>query len=271
MTSHVSVVIPTFNNGATIARTMDSILSQDYRNLEVIVSDHHSTDNTPELLASYTDDSRVRIIEGPDHPGAQSNWNAVTRQASGDYIVLVCGDDLLLPESLSRRAEILDTNSSVVLVASMKSVIRDDDSVLVSRRGLGGLSGQYSGTQAIRHSVRRGQNIFGEPMNVMFRRKVWEKAGPWRGDDPYVIDQATYLALLREGDFFALPEVLASFRVSKSQLSFRLVSDQARQVRRLHRETRRIMPGTLSGVDLAQGNVLATTNALLRRLVYLTL
>lgn len=268
MSPKVSVVVPAFNNARTISATLTSILEQDYDSFEVIVSDHQSSDSTVDEVKPFLGDKRVQLHHFDGPAGAEANWTFVTQLAHGEYVVLVCGDDLLLAGSLKEKATVLDSHPEVVLVANQKSVVSDDNNVIVSRRGLAGLTGQVSGMEAMRRSVRRGQNLFGEPACTMFRRDAWQQVGRWVGDDPYVIDQATYFALLQHGDFYALPDVLSSFRLSKSQLSFRLVSQQARQVEALHANARRTYPDHIRAGDVAVGNALARVNAALRRVAY---
>jgi glycosyltransferase involved in cell wall biosynthesis len=267
----VSIVIPTFNNGRDIVATMESVLAQDFDDFEVIVADHSSTDDTVEKLALFAGDPRVRILTTSAGGGAPRNWNRVTSEASGTYLKLVCGDDILEPTCLRQQIAPFLENDNVVLVASPRRIIDEAGATMMAKRGLAGLSGLMAGTVAIRKTIRAGANIFGEPASVMMRREELMKSGGWDGQFPYLIDQTTYTRVLLQGEFFAVPEVLGAFRVSGSQWSVQLVSQQAQQAIAFHEWVRDGNPSVVSAADTQRGNTMARVNALARRTVYVGL
>ena len=108
----VSVVIPSFQNAGTLARTLESVLSQTYTDLEVIVADHSSTDGSLEVARSFEHDPRVRVLSTPAGGGAERNWNRVTDEATGSLIKLVCADDVLYPTLIERQVSTLAEHPS---------------------------------------------------------------------------------------------------------------------------------------------------------------
>lgn len=105
----VSVIIPTYNRGKTIARAVDSVLAQSWKPLEVIVVDSYSTDTTTEVLASYG--NKVRLIrqtkQGP--PAAR---NAGIKLANGEIISFLDSDDEWLPGKLERQVRLLQSGEA---------------------------------------------------------------------------------------------------------------------------------------------------------------
>lgn len=271
MTPRVSIVIPAYNNAAYIARTMDSVLAQTFDDLEIIVADHSSTDDTYELLERYTSDSRVSLLSTESGGGAQRNWNRVSQAANGEFIKLVCGDDLIHPELVQTQVEALDREPEAVLAASRRDIIDAQDRPLVSARGLPGLAGRIDGRTAIRRTVRAGTNIFGEPGCVLIRREVLERVGWWDARFPYLIDQATYTRVLLEGDLVAIDRSLAGFRVSDSQWSVRLARSQAAQAIAYHHWLRSEHPEVVSASDARRGDLAARAMATARRAAYLVM
>ena len=81
----VSVILPTYNRKHTIKKALYSVLQQTYSNLEVIIIDDGSTDNTSELIASYTD-IRIHYIYSPQNNGVSIARNTGISQANGEYI-----------------------------------------------------------------------------------------------------------------------------------------------------------------------------------------
>jgi glycosyltransferase involved in cell wall biosynthesis len=102
----VSVVVPVCDRAATIKRCMDSVLRQDFRDLELIVVDDGSRDATRDIVRSV-DDQRVRLIEHARNSGASAARNTGIEAARGDYIALLDSDDVFLPGKLSRQIGLL--------------------------------------------------------------------------------------------------------------------------------------------------------------------
>ena len=264
----VSVVVPAYNSIAFIEATMRSILGQTFTDFELVVSDHSSTDGTWEALQEFTADPRVRLSRLTSGGGAPANWNAVTDLATGEFIKLVCGDDLLSPDSLAEQVAALEAHPAAVMAASPRDVIDAGGTPLLRNRGLAGLRGEVNGTGAIRRTVLAGTNIFGEPASVLFRRAALVDAGGWDARFPYLIDQATYCAVLLRGSLVAVPRSLAAFRVSEAQWSLQLVRGQAEQAIGFSREFAAKHPGLLSPRHLLVGGLRARANAYGRRAVY---
>ncbi|MGD1282490.1 glycosyltransferase family 2 protein [Mycobacterium seoulense] len=264
----VSVVVPTYNSVEFIEATMESILAQSFSDFELVVSDHSSTDGTWEALQRYAADPRVRVSRLASGGGAPANWSAVTDLATGEFIKLVCGDDVLYPENLARQVAALMAHPSAVLAASARDIIDAAGTTVLRGRGLKGLRGEVTGVEAIRHTVLAGGNIFGEPASVMFRRSALVDAGGWDGRFPYLIDLATYCAVLLRGNLVAVPGPLAAFRVSRSQWSVELMPAQADQTIRFQRELATAQPALLDRRHLLVGSARARINALGRRAVY---
>ena len=272
MSPRVSVVVPAYRNVEYLAQTLDSILAQDFQDFELVVADHSSNDGTDELLARYAEHPKVRVLTPtPAGGGAKANWDRVSMEARGELLKLVCGDDLIAPNALGRQVAALDANPSAVLVACKRDLVDADGKVVIAARGLGSLDGLVSGRDAVRASVLAGTNLFGEPGCVMFRRELLVKAGGWDNSHPYLIDQASYSAIMMQGDMVALRESLASFRINAGQWSVRLMNDQARQAIDFHNSLAASHPGLLSPAALTLGNLKARLMAHARRLTYLWL
>ena len=269
LTPRVSVVVPSYNNASFIEATMDSILAQSFEDFELVVADHSSVDGTWELLQHYRTDPRVRLLRTEAGGGASRNWERVTAAAGGQLLKLVCGDDIIYPDCLRMQVEAMDANPEVVLVAAQRDLIDARGAILMSRRGLAGLTGRVAGRVAARRTVVFGANIFGEPACVLIRRKTLQDAGGWDGRHPYVIDEATYVNVLLRGDFFGIDRSLAAFRLSSSQWSVHLAREQSHQVIGFHHRLAGAASGLLSRTDLFRGDARARGMAYSRRLAYL--
>lgn len=102
----ISVVIPTRERSGTLASALRTCVRQDYENLEILVSDNCSTDNTREVVASFSD-SRIRYIRTPARVGMSQNWEFALDHVSGDYVLYLGDDDGLLPGAVAALADIV--------------------------------------------------------------------------------------------------------------------------------------------------------------------
>ncbi|WP_181024825.1 glycosyltransferase family 2 protein [Mycobacterium kansasii] len=271
MTPLVSVVVPVYNCVDFIDATMQSILAQTFSDLELVVSDNASTDGTWEALQRHVADPRVRLTRHASTIPAAENFNHVTELATGEFVKLVCADDVLYPDNLEVLVSELTAHPSALLAVSSRDLIDATGRILVRNRGLAGLRGEVAGTDAIRRSVLAGTNIFGEPPSALFRRAALIDAGGWDRRFPYLMDLVTYCAVLLHGNgnLIAVPRPLWAFRISGGQETVRTYMHlQTEQVIGFYRELAAEHPGLLSRRHLVVGSMRARMNAIKRRAVY---
>jgi glycosyltransferase involved in cell wall biosynthesis len=96
----ISVILPVYNRARWVARAIESVLSQTYQNFELLVIDDGSTDDTPQVLASYG--SRLRVLKQA-HAGAEAARNLGLEQARGEFVAFIDSDDLWYADRLSRQ------------------------------------------------------------------------------------------------------------------------------------------------------------------------
>ncbi len=267
----VSVVVPTYNSGPFVEATIESILAQTFGDFELLVADHSSTDDTWERLARFADDPRVTLWQTPPGGGAPANWRAVTERATGEFLKLVCGDDVIYPTCLADQVAAMDAHPQVTLVCARRDLVDAGGAVVMGGRGMARVRGYHAGRDVVRRAVVTGLNVFGEPATVLMRREALVASGGWWADFPYVIDLATYARVLLRGDLYAVDASLAAFRISDSQWSVELAESQAEQVLAFHEALAATTPGLLSRADLARGRFMTRSLVRARRLVYLAL
>lgn len=115
----VSVVLPTFNNEATIGRALASILLQQNCDFEVVVVDDCSTDRTSAILAQFeSKDPRVRVLRTPRNSGEGFSRSLGIRHSVGEFVAAQDGDDISLPARLQMQSEYLLTHPDIHWVAT---------------------------------------------------------------------------------------------------------------------------------------------------------
>jgi glycosyltransferase involved in cell wall biosynthesis len=113
----VSIGIPTWNYGHFLGEAIESALAQSYENIEVIVSDNASTDNTPDIVASFRD-PRVKYFRNPDNFGVFRNWNRCMQEAKGKFFKILQADDKIDPTFVTYCLQIFEHYPEAVLVAT---------------------------------------------------------------------------------------------------------------------------------------------------------
>ncbi|HEV2314375.1 MAG TPA: glycosyltransferase family 2 protein [Candidatus Acidoferrales bacterium] len=113
----VSVVMPAFNRAWIIGEALRSVFAQTLQDFEVLVIDDGSTDNTAEVVKSFTD-WRLRYIKKEQNAGCGAAYNTGIRAATGDYVSILDSDDLWKPDKLEREVRFLDTHPEVQAVFS---------------------------------------------------------------------------------------------------------------------------------------------------------
>jgi len=114
----VSVGIPTYNRAEGLRRALESVLAQSERDLEVIVADNASSDETARVVEeAVARDARVRSIRQPRNVGLTANFNTVLQAARGRYAMVLADDDWLEPDYLARCRAALDADERLALVA----------------------------------------------------------------------------------------------------------------------------------------------------------
>jgi len=128
----VSVIIPSYNTAHLIGAAIQSVLDQSYRDLEAIVVDDGSTDNTREVVAAIND-SRVCYLY-QSNLGLAGARNTGLAQAQGEYVAFLDSDDLFLPNKLEWQVQALESQPNLGLIAGGYRFIDETGQVLANRR-----------------------------------------------------------------------------------------------------------------------------------------
>jgi len=189
----VSVVMPTHNYGQYISRAIDSVLSQQGVNVELIVVDDGSTDDTTEVLASYGE--RLRPFRQKNQ-GAPTARNLGLQKATGEFVVFLDSDDWLLEDALRSRLEFLRENGECAWVYG-PCIYHDEQG--------NDVTGQFQDSSFAYRAAREGNIIshllMGERIHiccVMLKTELARKVGGFRTDLPVLQDYEFWLRVAAE-------------------------------------------------------------------------
>ncbi len=129
----VTIAIPTYNRAdGFLPQAIECALNQTYPNLEILISDNHSTDHTESTVANYQD-KRIRYIKQPHNIGANNNFNFCFSEARGEFVLLLLDDDMIDPDFIEACMDAAKTQDNVGLVRTGTRIIDIEGNILMQR------------------------------------------------------------------------------------------------------------------------------------------
>jgi glycosyltransferase involved in cell wall biosynthesis len=125
----VSIVLPVFNGARFLRQALDSCLQQTYRDLELIVVDNGSTDNSAAIVQSYHD-PRITLLRHPTNRKVAGALNTGFRHARGAYLTWTAHDDYYAPTAIAEMVQVLEANPHVHIVFANEYYVDDADNIL---------------------------------------------------------------------------------------------------------------------------------------------
>lgn len=220
-----SVIIPVFNGEKTISETLESVLNQTCKNLEVIVVDDGSTDGTVNIVKRFKD-PRIRIKSFPNK-GLAASRNRGARRAKGDFISFVDADDVWTPEKLSEQIAALENDLEAAVVYSWNDFV-DESSEFIRH----GIHLTYHGNIYPKLLAR---NFIENGSNILVRRRVFDEVGYFDESLTHIEDWDFYFRLAAAYKFVCAPKVHVLYRVSQNSMSTQVLKMEKASVQVLRR------------------------------------
>jgi len=237
----VSILIPTFNSAQYLSAALDSALAQTYQNIEIVVHNDASTDNTQSLLANYKD-KRLRIIHTRKNHGMIGGWNYIVKYAKGEYIKFLASDDLLAPNCVKVLVHAAQLNPHSMIITCRRNFINESGKTLKTL-GFSNHSTIASGTAHARKILTTlRENKIGEPSAVLYPRKLIKTVGEFDPAFSQFADFEYWIRLLAYGDIVYVHQTLCSFRVhatsntSKAILDGRFITETFHLINKYYKE-----------------------------------
>ena len=214
----LSIVTPSFNQGQFLEETILSVLNQDYPNLEYIIIDGGSTDNSVEIIKKYADRLAYWVSE-PDKGQADAVIKGF-RKATGEIWAYQNSDDAYVQGALRTVADQFSAYPQIDLLFGGWRVI-DADGKPISERGFSKFS---------LRALRAGVQISPQPA-VFFKRDAYQRVG---GIDPrwrHAHDYDLYIRIARQDNVHVIPDILGEFRLHSAGKTVFERKDQFNEVK----------------------------------------
>ncbi|WP_179018583.1 glycosyltransferase family 2 protein [Winogradskyella forsetii] len=228
-----SICIPTYNGEQFIEAAMDSVMNQTYENIEIIISDDASSDNTLSLINNYVSESNFPIhIYHHTPSGIGANWNHSIKNAKGEYIKFLFQDDLLEPTCIEEMVEVLQGDPKIGLVCSKRHIIIESDSTKENMEHWLDVYGDLQNHLHLNYNpigiidkrffkskyfFKIPVNVVGEPPAVMFHRDMLKTVGYFREDMTQFLDFEYWYRILKHKNIAVIDKKIISFRVHANQ------------------------------------------------------
>ncbi|MBN1353051.1 MAG: glycosyltransferase [Candidatus Omnitrophica bacterium] len=206
----VSVIIPSFNASGYIKRSLDSVLSQGYKEIEIIIVNDGSTDNLETVLASYMDDKRIKYVK-TENRGVSHAINVGLGLAGGEYISFLHADDLFMRGKIGKQVAFMEAKRNCHISYTNENYFLDGTGYAVESRNF-----HFSGD--IFYFLKRSNFI--HMSTVMARRSALEGNAL---DEKLACHEEWDLFLRLAGNgmkFFYIDSILSSICVHSGNLSF---------------------------------------------------
>lgn len=205
----ISVVIPVFNGEHTIGETLQSILEQTFRDIEIIIINDGSQDATLDVVARIKD-TRIKVFSYPNK-GLAASRNRGLARATGEYISFIDADDLWTANKLEFQYRSLQENPQAAVAYSWTNYVDEQSQFLRS-----GLQVVAEGNV---HAKLLLNNFLENGSNALIATKILKKLGGFDESLPCVEDWDIYLRLAAHYDFVCVPVPQILYRVSTSSMS----------------------------------------------------
>ena len=190
--SLVSVILPVYNRHKYLGLAIDSVLNQTYQNWELVIADDASELTTRELLETYSHIPQVKVHFNSENLGLFPNLNQAIRRSTGDYILLLCSDDFLLPECLELSIKLGQQYPDAGLLLSPVQVVDAqgenlDGNAVYYEKYTSQPSQLLNPSQTLPLLLHYG-SINGNLTGMFFKRELYEKVGGFREDWRHAAD-----------------------------------------------------------------------------------
>ncbi len=221
----VSIMIPTYNRPEFFERTLMSAINQSYPNVEILVNDNSTNDDTQALMEKYAGVVNLQYFRNKEARTKAENFAPFETQTKGQYLQWCMDDDLLAADKLTKMVPILRDNPAVTIVSSIRGIVDENDEP-IKRDSMNNIPipegqeyGYFYGEDMAGQMLLFTQNLIGEPSAVLFRRNdlihhYWQAEA--KGYKT-ISDVAMWCELLEKGHCLIFKQPLSFYRRHGSQ------------------------------------------------------
>ncbi len=221
----VSICIPTYNNARFLPQCLDSIVSQTYDNMEVIIADDGSTDNTYSIISQYVKRYGFIYHRNQINMGAARTSSRLVELSKGDYIAIYHSDDVYDKSIVEESVALLNSDQNIGLVSTMSNIVDNLGNPIGEFRFHDALKNlnktKYDFDDTMLGVLKNGGNdIFIVTPSVMARRSAYDELGLFEANKyRSAYDYEMWFRIATKYHVAIIDKKLMSYRIHQNQIS----------------------------------------------------
>ena len=223
----VSIIVVTYNSSQYVIETLESAKQQSYKNIELIITDDCSADNTVELCIDWMkiNDNRfkkVDLIESTINTGISANCNRGVKATTGEWCKLIAGDDLLATNCIEKFISyIIQSENNINIICSNQYIFRNDnreDKRVTNFQTTAYFSDAINASGQFKIALRISGTV--PAPTILFRKKIYDELGGYTEKYKYLEDYLFFLKANNIGEkIFFLIDALVYYRIHRKNIS----------------------------------------------------
>lgn len=222
----VSVTVITYNSSKFVLETLESVKAQTYENIELIISDDCSTDNTVEICSDWLKNNKDRFVEShivtsPVNTGIPANKNRAIKMCKGEWLKSIAGDDVLLPNNITQNIKFSTANNCIFVISKLQFF---NEKGSVQKESNKKELVHFFSKETVRDKYKSylRSSIFLNSPSFFYTRELYELNSGFDEDFRLLEDKPFILSTLRNGvDICFLNKNTVKYRLSDSSISGR--------------------------------------------------
>lgn len=209
----VSVLIPSYNHEKFIGKAIESALNQTIKNIEIIIMDDFSIDNSKKVINSFND-KRIKKFFSDKNEGAVANLNKLIDLASGEYIAVLNSDDYWEKNKLKVQVEYMDSHKKVGACFTWADFIDENGSEILDENRI--FLGLFRKENVSREQWFNNLFYYGNCLchpSVLIRKEVYNQLGKYKETYRQLPDYEMWIRVLKKFDIHIIEENLTHFRI----------------------------------------------------------
>jgi len=233
----VSICCPCYNSEKFIKKTVESFVNQSAMNIEIIISDDCSDDNTYNIIKSEFNDNRIKLFKQSKNLGPSLNSQFVADKSNSNYLCMCAGDDLMHPERVKKCYEFMEKNPDCTMVYTFVQTISDNDQSYYDPM-MAIFNQDKSSRDMLKYFFYEGNFICAT--SIMIRKKCLDNLS-WNPCLLQLQDFDMWIKMLLNGfKIICLPEKLTYYRIHNNNLSG-IVKSSSQVINRVNYEHEKIL------------------------------
>ncbi|MBB3185995.1 glycosyltransferase family 2 protein [Microbacter margulisiae] len=225
----VSIIVITYNSAKYVVETLESTKAQTYQNIELIVSDDCSTDETVESCRNWLNLNkgrfvRTKLITSDRNTGIPANCNRGLFEATGEWLKFIAGDDILYSSGIMQAIKFIQTNPAIVIFDSIVDIYNDDLSILYERKT--GNTQFYTKSKTAQEQLVLFSNNLNKPriistVGIFVKNVLFRELGGYNLTFPLLEDAPMWFKVLKSGHkIHYLPSPTVKYRKHQDGVSY---------------------------------------------------